>query len=132
MYLNSKYLLGFGILVGTNVIFSFSNVFTSPAIYLIIFGISTTIIGVVFVYLLFSPERIKGYRAEYEISPDLTSFKVAKQLVEKIPVITEIPEVAFCSTCGKKIFKPFSCSICGQILCGEHYLPGDHSCREVR
>ena len=133
MNLNSKFFIGFGILavVGSGFLFS-SFVFGEiPSFYRLLFlGITTTIVGIIFVVLLFSPERIKGYRAEYTVSPDLTQFEVTKSYPDRSPVKPEIPEVAYCSACGKKIYKPFYCSRCGQLLCGEHILPGSHTCKD--
>jgi hypothetical protein len=92
-------------------------------------GISTVIVGTAFYILLFSPERVKGFQAEYEISPDLTKFEVVKSFS---PNKTQdpVPEMAFCSVCGKEIYKPYKCARCGMILCGSHYLQGSHSCSE--
>ncbi|UCE13900.1 MAG: AN1-type zinc finger domain-containing protein [Candidatus Heimdallarchaeota archaeon] len=134
MNLNSKYLGGLSVLIVVSLGTFFSYIFFDleeyVSIRLLVLGIFTTIVGIVFVALLFSPERIKGYRAEYEASPDLTSFKVVKTFTEHGQKQAEIPEVAFCSTCGKKIYRPFYCSRCGQLLCGEHYLLGSHLCKE--
>lgn len=134
MNLNSKYLSGLTVLIAVSISSFFSDIFFNFEEYISIrlfaLGISTTIVGAAFVVLLFSPERIRGYRAEYEASPDLTSFKVVKTYPSQEPRQAEIPEVAFCSTCGKKIYRPFYCSRCGQLLCGEHYLLGSHKCKE--
>ncbi|MHA1972111.1 MAG: hypothetical protein ACTSW1_03890 [Candidatus Hodarchaeales archaeon] len=35
---------------------------------------------------------------------------------------------AHCAVCNKKIFKPYYCNLCGQFLCGKHYLRGEHEC----
>ena len=132
MNLNSKFFIGFGILavVGSGFLFS-SFIMEIPSFYRMLFlGITTTIVGMIFAVLLFSPERIKGYRAEYTVSPDLTQFEVTKSYPDRSPVKPEIPEVAYCSACGKKIYKPFYCSKCGQLLCGEHILPGSHNCKD--
>lgn len=131
MNLNSKYLAGLSIILIISIGFLLIQVIfdVSPALRLITLGITTTIVGLVFIALLFSPERIKGYKAEYEFSPDLKKFEVKKtfsQVLERPPT----PEVAYCSACGKKIFQPFYCPKCGQFLCGDHYLSGDHTCRE--
>lgn len=132
MNLNSKYLIGFSVITVLSFGFFLSSLifYIHPSFRLLTLGIITTITGMIFIALLFSPERIKGYQAEYEASPDLTNFKVVKVYPDKVQKRPEIPEVAFCSTCGKKIHKPFYCARCGQILCGSHYLPGSHTCKE--
>ena len=139
MNLNSKYFTGLAVIVVASIIlFSslgiiFGSIFLDDNVlafpYLIL-GVITIGIGVMFLILLFSPERIKGFQAEYEASPDLTQFRVVKTLPKRGYELPEIPEVGYCSACGKKIFKPFQCSRCGQILCGKHYLPGSHTCLE--
>ncbi len=102
----------------------------SPALRLITLGITTTIVGLTFIALLFSPERIKGYKAEYEFSPDLKQFEVKRTFPGQVLERPTTPEVAYCGACGKKIYQPFYCPKCGQFLCGDHYLSGDHTCRE--
>jgi hypothetical protein len=129
--------IGFTLLIPLNILdkLSFYYILELDYSYLdialpfIILGIIVIIIGILFFVTLFSPERIKGYRAEYEVSPDLTKFEVVK-LYSKPSEKEIIPEVAYCSVCGKKIYKPFQCAKCGQILCGTHYLPGSHKCTE--
>ncbi|MFX1284285.1 MAG: AN1-type zinc finger domain-containing protein [Promethearchaeota archaeon] len=132
MKLNSKYMIGFSVIIALSLGFFLSSLIIniSPSLRLLTLGIVTTITGMIFIVLLFAPERIKGYQAEYEASPDLTNFKVVKVYADKVQERPEIPEVAFCSACGKRIFKPFYCAKCGQILCGTHYLPGSHTCKE--
>jgi hypothetical protein len=95
-----------------------------------VFGVVIAIVGIFFYYLLFIPEKIKGHKMEFEVSPDLTSFQVVKEKKEPTIIQKEVPEIAHCSACGKKIHKPFRCNACGQLLCGSHYLPGDHQCTE--
>ncbi len=98
---------------------------------LVTIGILISIIGIVFYYLLYSSERIKGFKAEYEISPDLTQFKIIPYSKNESSIKNEeVPDKAFCSHCGKEIFQPFRCNTCNQLLCGKHYLPGEHSCME--
>ncbi|MFX0209743.1 MAG: hypothetical protein ACFFDT_27425 [Candidatus Hodarchaeota archaeon] len=134
MNLNSKYLTGLIVLVVIGGIL----VFIDPIYFLnlpigldyIGYGILATVIGIMYYILLFSPERIKGYQAEYEASPDLKTFKVVKTFDQNLPVKSTIPDVAFCSACGKQIHRPFLCTQCGQLLCGEHYLHGAHNCTE--
>lgn len=100
---------------------------------LVAIGFVTSIIGLVFYYLLYSSDRIKGFKAEYEISPDLTTFKAIPYSKNESSVQEkEIPEKAFCSHCGKEVFQPYKCNSCKQLLCGKHYLSGDHSCVEER
>ncbi|MHA2247776.1 MAG: AN1-type zinc finger domain-containing protein [Candidatus Hodarchaeales archaeon] len=136
MNLNSKYFLGLSVLIIISIgsLFSFMIPNISAEVEegsrLLLIGITTMIIGMIFIVLLFVPERIKGYKAEYEASPDLTHFKVVKTYPQKVPERPKLPEVAFCSSCGKQIYKPFYCAKCGQILCGTHYLPGSHTCKE--
>ncbi len=140
MNLNSKYVTGLVVIVVASIglfsplgfIFGYQLLgdtayFAFP--YLIL-GIITITIGVIFLVLLFAPERIRGFQAEYEASPDLTQFKVVKTYPKRGPELPKVPEVGFCSACGKKVFKPFQCSRCGQVLCGKHYLPGSHTCIE--
>ena len=140
MNLNSKYISGLVIIVVTSVgLFSPIGMILGSLIlndsaliafpYLVV-GITTIGVGILFLILLFSPERIRGFQAEYEASPDLTHFTVVKTFPTNRPEFPEIPEVGYCSACGKKVFKPFQCAKCGQILCGKHYLPGSHTCVE--
>lgn len=140
MNLNSKYVTGLVVIIVAGIgLFSPIGIISGYLIlgdiafiafpYLML-GIITTTIGVIFLILLFSPERIRGFQAEYEASPDLTEFKVVKTFAKRGPEFPKIPEVGFCSACGKKVYKPFQCSKCGQILCGKHYLPGSHTCTE--
>jgi predicted nucleic acid binding AN1-type Zn finger protein len=134
MNLNSKYFAGLILLVIIGGIFFFFDPFVSLnlpiGLYYIGFGVLATIIGIIFYILLFSPERIKGYQAEYEVSPDLTKFTVVRSLKHDLPSKSAVPEIAYCSACGKQIYKPFHCSKCGQLLCGEHYIHGAHNCTE--
>ena len=144
MELHSKYLTGFFIigalcfgyfiLIPGSPLFSYVyRGFSSEYIGILLttIGVLICIIGLIFYYLLYSSERIKGFKAEYEISPDLTQFKVIPYSKNGSSVQKEeIPDEAFCSHCGKEIFKPFQCNICKQLLCGKHYLPGEHSCME--
>ena len=98
---------------------------------IMLIGLIITLLGGFFYFLLFSPERIKGYQAEYEAAPDLREFRVVKTYsTEKTIQKGPIPEFAYCSACGKQIFRPFSCAKCHQLLCGEHYLQGTHNCTE--
>ncbi|MHA2346796.1 MAG: AN1-type zinc finger protein, partial [Candidatus Hodarchaeales archaeon] len=101
------------------------------AIPIFILGISISSVGIFFYLLLFSPERIKGYQLEYEAAPDLSTFKVVKRISgEPTNKEVDIPAIAYCSACGNQIHNPFRCQRCGQLLCGKHYLHGDHKCRE--
>jgi hypothetical protein len=147
MRLSSKYVTGFGIVFSILFIFFifdsspkidvidyffliFLNQTPSPLPYLF-FGIIMTLVGIMFYYLLFSPETIKGHQLEFEASPDLTTFRVVKRVTGKSTnTEVEVPDTGYCSACGKQIHKPFRCQTCGQILCGTHYLPGDHQCKE--
>lgn len=144
MELHSKYLTGFFIigalcigyfiLVPISPLFSYVYLgFSSEylGILLTTIGVLIFIIGLIFYYLLYSSERIKGFKAEYEISPDLTQFKAIPYSKDGSSVQKEeTPDKAFCSYCGKEIFQPFQCNICKQLLCGKHYLPGEHPCME--
>ncbi|MFX0051827.1 MAG: hypothetical protein ACFFAJ_06200 [Candidatus Hodarchaeota archaeon] len=134
MNLNSKYLTGLIILViigGILVFIDPISFFDLPnGLDYIGYGILATVIGIIYYILLFSPERIKGYQAEYEASPDLTTFKVVRTFNQKLPRESTIPDIAYCSACGKQIHRPFLCTKCGQLLCGEHYLHGAHNCTE--
>lgn len=141
MNLNSKYVTGLVVIIVASIsLFSpigiiFGSLILDNTAFLIAFpylvlGVITIAVGVIFLILLFSPERIRGFRAEYEASPDLTQFSVVKTFPRRGPELPEVPEVGYCSACGKKVFKPFQCARCGQILCGKHYLPGSHTCIE--
>ena len=147
MELSTKYISGFGVLVAILILFSYIGTldeielitflilayFDSPPnpIPIFILGASISIIGVFFFLLLFSPERIKGFQLEYEAAPDLSTFKVVKRISgEPTNKELEIPSVAYCSACGNQIHNPFRCQRCGQLLCGKHYLHGDHQCKE--
>ncbi|MFX0125298.1 MAG: AN1-type zinc finger domain-containing protein [Candidatus Hodarchaeota archaeon] len=140
MNLNSKYVSGLVIIIAASIgLFSpvgiiFGSFFLGDNAFFafpyLILGIITITVGIMFLILLFSPERIRGFQAEYEASPDLTKFKVVKTYPKRGPVMPKIPEVGFCSACGQQIYRPFQCSKCGQILCGKHYLPGSHTCIE--
>ena len=144
MNLHTKFLTGFAILGALSLSY-FMLIPGSPliaylyygipssyiGIILIVIGLSIFIIGSIFYTFLYSSERIKGFRAEYEISPDLTEFKaIPYSKKESTNQDTEIPSESFCSSCGKKIYKPFRCPSCKQFLCGKHYLSGDHDCSE--
>jgi hypothetical protein len=144
MHLHTKYLTGF-VIIGALSLSYFILIPGSPliaylyynlsssyiGILLIVIGLFIFIIGSVFYNFLFSSERIKGFQAEYEISPDLTEFK-ARPFSDKESRAQEeeMPAEAFCGKCGKKVFKPFKCSRCKQILCGKHYLIGEHQCKD--
>ncbi|MFX1508021.1 MAG: AN1-type zinc finger domain-containing protein [Promethearchaeota archaeon] len=139
MNLNSKYVTGLIVILVAGIgLFSpigiiFGSLILDDSVlnafpYLIL-GVVTIAVGIMFLVLLFSPERIRGFQAEYEASPDLTHFKVVKTFPKRGPELPEVPEVGYCSACGKKVFKPFQCAKCGQILCGKHYLSGSHDCR---
>ena len=153
MELHSKYLTGFLIIGALCVAYFFLipvaqipfGLFDNPldlilfygyspvniGVILLGIGIIISTIGLVFYYLLYSSERIKGFKAEYEISPDLTQFKIIPYSKNESSIKNEeIPDKAFCSHCGKEIFQPFRCNLCRQLLCGKHYLPGEHSCKE--
>ena len=96
--------------------------------FLIVIGLISLLTGVIFYIMLYSPEVIRGLKAEYKISPDLTSFQIKPYKGITQPIKT--PEEGYCTACGKHIFKPYLCNRCGQILCGTHVLPGNHKCRE--
>ncbi|MFW9853726.1 MAG: hypothetical protein ACFFFG_01605 [Candidatus Thorarchaeota archaeon] len=134
MYLHKKFLIGFGILGIVGLGFTFLGSVFIPQVsigeYYIFLGIVTIGVGVFFAYLLFAPERIKGYTAEYEAAPDLSEFRVVKTFREVEPSSAEKPEMAYCGACGRQIHKPFRCGLCGQYLCGKHYLRGDHICTD--
>ncbi|MFX0086469.1 MAG: AN1-type zinc finger protein [Candidatus Hodarchaeota archaeon] len=144
MNLHSKFLTGFAV-IGLICLISFFLIPGSPLILyvyydfsplilgalLTTFGIFIFVIGIIFYILLYSPERIKGIQADYEISPDLTKFKAIPYSQKASNISSEeIPERGFCSSCGREVYKPFRCGKCGQILCGKHFLPGEHSCKE--
>jgi hypothetical protein len=130
MRLSTKYIFGLG---GLAALF-FSSDFINLGVYTyLIQGIGILIVGITFSYLLFAKETIRGYNLEFEASPDLTHFEIVKRHSgEKTNVEVTIPETAFCSACGNEVYKPFRCQTCGQLLCGKHYLRGDHRCVEDR
>ncbi|MHA1972422.1 MAG: AN1-type zinc finger protein [Candidatus Hodarchaeales archaeon] len=138
MNLNEKYLAGLIIIalvsftlftsIGVIVGLKFLDDFPIKFKYLV-YGVITLFVSIIFYILLFAPDRIKGFKGVYEVSPDLKQFKVVSIKKEKIEVNETIPDEAFCAVCGKKIYRPFRCNVCGQLLCGKHYLPGDHTCR---
>jgi hypothetical protein len=144
MDLHTKYLTGFAILGALSLSYAMLIPFSTLIAYLyydfsssylgiilIAIGLSIFVIGSIFYTYLYSSEKIKGFRAEYEISPDLTEFKASPYSeTESQAQDKEIPNEAFCGKCGKQIYKPFKCSLCKQILCGKHYLPGEHQCEE--
>ncbi|MHA1214059.1 MAG: AN1-type zinc finger protein [Candidatus Hodarchaeales archaeon] len=137
MNLNEKYLAGLLVValitftlfttVGVLIGLEFLNSVPIDLRYLI-YGVITLIVGIIFYVLLFSPERIKGIRGVYEISPDLKQFKIVSMERNETLSNVTIPDEAYCAVCGKKIFKPYHCNVCGQLLCGKHYLPGEHTC----
>jgi hypothetical protein len=130
MELYEKYLVGTIIAVVIVVVFNpFSFVTVQNPLPFLIIGITLTAVGILFYILLFSPERIKGHKMEFEAAPDLSSFRIVS---DKTSTKEELPETAFCGVCGQEIYKPFQCHDCGQLLCGKHYLPGDHECRRER
>ncbi|MHA1512796.1 MAG: AN1-type zinc finger protein [Candidatus Hodarchaeales archaeon] len=130
MRLSTKYVFGMGAL---GILF-LSPVFTELGEYsFIVLGFGIMIVGISFYYLLFAKETIRGYNLEFEVSPDLTHFEITKRHSgEKTNKEVIIPETAFCAACGNEVYKPFRCQTCGQLLCGKHYLRGDHRCVEER
>ncbi|WP_455141512.1 hypothetical protein [Candidatus Hodarchaeum mangrovi] len=140
MDLSTKYLIGFLIILTLSLVTSFPilvllfnssvllDIFVNPWT-TIILGVIISSVGIFYYILLFSPERIKGIRGTYEASPDLSTFRIVEMKGQSIKT-TEIPNMAFCSVCGKQIFKPYLCSRCGQLLCAQHYSYGNHQCLE--
>ncbi|MHA1443367.1 MAG: AN1-type zinc finger protein, partial [Candidatus Hodarchaeales archaeon] len=126
MRLSTKYVFGMGAL---GILF-LSPVFTELGEYsFIVLGFGIMIVGISFYYLLFAKEIIRGYNLEFEVSPDLTHFEITKRHSgEKTNKEVIMPETAFCAACGNEVYKPFRCQTCGQLLCGKHYLRGDHRC----
>jgi len=140
MDLSSKYLIGFSIILILSFFTSFpllillfnSSVFLDFLVNpwtTIVLGIVVSGVGILYYILLFSPERIKGIRGTYEASPDLSTFRIVEMKGKSIKT-AEIPDKAYCSVCGKQIFKPYLCSRCGQLLCAQHYSYGNHQCLE--
>ena len=141
MRLSTKFLSGFAVISFLYLTFFFGEIYSSIdpmlfldmnpfAIFYFVFGVVIAITGIFFYYLMFIPEKIKGHKLEFEVSPDLTSFRVVEEKKKTQSIEKETPETAYCSACGKKIYQPFRCHSCGQLLCGSHYLPGDHQCTE--
>ena len=130
MTLSTKYILGSGAIAAFVLVPEVINfgVFT-----FFIQGIGIMITGLFFLYLLFSKETIRGYNLEFEASPDLKYFEIKNRHSGiRSNQEVEIPDTAFCAACGNKVYKPFRCQACGQLLCGKHYLRGDHKCVEDR
>ena len=126
--LSTKYIFGLGAV--TVLFISPEFIDLGEYVYLLI-GIGIMITGITFFYLLFAKETIRGHNLEFEASPDLTYFELTKRHSgEKTNKEVVIPETAFCASCGNEVFKPFRCQTCGQLLCGKHYLRGDHKCVE--
>ena len=128
MRLSTKYIFGMGAL---GILF-FSSEFIDLREYTpFVLGIGIFLVGITFYYLLFAKETIRAHNLEFEASPDLTHFEIVKRHsgVETNLEIT-IPETAFCAACGNEVYKPFRCQTCGQLLCGKHYLKGDHRCEQ--
>lgn len=142
MDLSAKFLIGFAIIFCLSLFSSYQiigllsnssslfEILNSPWI-TIILGVIVSSIGIIFYVLLFSPERIKGIRGIYEAAPDLSTFRIV-EIKEKAQKPIEIPDMAYCSVCGKQIFKPYYCNLCGQLLCAQHYSTGNHKCLEER
>ncbi len=128
MRLSTKYVFGLGAL---GVLFLSPELIDFREYSFLILGIGITIAEITFYYLLFAKETIRGHNLEFEVSPDLTHFEITKRHSgEKTNKEVVIPETAFCASCGNEVYKPFRCQTCGQLLCGKHYLHGDHRCVE--
>ncbi|MHA1975429.1 MAG: AN1-type zinc finger domain-containing protein [Candidatus Hodarchaeales archaeon] len=151
MYLNTKYLVGAGFLAGVwiiiySLVLDISFLLENPTssymllllslamrndpLPLILIGLAIMIVGTYFYILLFTKERIRGVNLEFEASPDLKTFRVVRDRTPKNQIKKEIPSMAYCSTCGREVHKPFRCAACGQLLCANHILAGDHQCKE--
>ncbi|MFW9778393.1 MAG: hypothetical protein ACFFE8_06015 [Candidatus Heimdallarchaeota archaeon] len=132
MYLHTKFLAGLGFLISVGIGSFILGPFFLPQFgrgeFYVLLGVSIIGVGIFYSYLLFASERIRGFQAEYETKPDLTEFRVVKTYNRPNPSLEEIPEIAYCGSCGNQVHKPFRCNLCGQYLCGKHYLKGDHIC----
>ena len=130
MRLSTKYVFGFGAL---GILFLSPGLVDFGEFSFLILGLGIMVTGIIFYYLLFAKETIRGHNLEFEVSPDLTYFEIAKRHSgEQTNKEVTIPETAFCAACGNEVYKPFRCQTCGQLLCGKHYLRGDHKCVEER
>ena len=135
MRLSTKYISGMGFITTLFVYWLFfsSDLLDFGDFGFLILGIGITFVGIVFFFLLFAKEKIRAHNLEFEASPDLTHFEISKRYSgEKTNKEVTIPETAFCAACGNEVYKPFRCQTCGQLLCGKHYLRGDHKCAEER
>jgi hypothetical protein len=99
------------------------NEIIDPVSFYFVNGLLVVIMSLFFIRFLFTKDVIKGEKAEYEFSPLLDQFTVKLKEHQEA-----IPETAECAECGKQIFKPFRCGLCKKLLCGQHYLAGDHAC----
>ncbi len=151
MYLSTKYLIGAGFLAGVwiivySLVLDISYLLENPTssylllllslnsrddpLPLILIGLAITAVGIYFYIQLFTKERIRGVNLEFEVSPDLKTFKVVKDHSPGKRSKESIPSMAYCSACGREVHGPFRCATCGQLLCANHILAGDHQCKE--
>lgn len=130
MRLSTKYIYGLGAL---GILFLSPELIDFGDYFFLVIGFGVMIAGITFYYLLFAKETIRGHNLEFEVSPDLTHFEIGtRHSGEKTNKEVTIPESAFCAACGNEVYKPFRCQTCGQLLCGKHYLHGEHRCVEER
>ena len=81
------------------------------------------IIGTIYlIRSFFGTSKFKGVDRTYVVGPDLAILR-EEDIVEKVEL-----EEGNCAVCSKHIYKPFLCDDCKQYFCGEHYLPGEHTC----
>ena len=106
-------------------IFSLANIYLGrildPNHYLIIIAISSTFVSSMIVFFMFKTHKVRGTDRTYELGPDLGIRK------ETVIDHESVPEEATCNVCQRTIYKPFQCSDCKQLHCGQHSLPGHHN-----
>lgn len=113
------------------VFFTFSMIniiggrFIDNKVYLIIVSLSSMFISSMMVYLMFKTTTVQGTDRIYELGPDLG---IVKETMKKS---IEVPDEADCAVCKRTIYKPFLCSDCKHLHCGQHSLPSDHYCSKT-
>jgi hypothetical protein len=111
-------------------VFSLVNIYLGrildPKVYLIIVSLSSTFVSFMMLWFMFKTTKVRGTDRTYELGPDLGIRK--EILAEK----REIPNEAPCSQCDRVVYRPFLCPDCKQLYCGQHSLPSDHNCSQIK
>ena len=101
-------------------IFSIANLYLGRVLdnnlYLIIVSIASQVITITMVALMFKTTKVKGTDRTYELGPDLG---IRKEIIQEKQ---KLPEEAPCAQCQRIVYKPFQCSDCKQLFCGQHSL----------